>query len=83
MQMKEEFNSFKLSPNDVGSPGIVICCLTEQIQKLTEHMKINKKDKSSLRGLKKKVVLRKKMMSQYQKSNPSKFAELKQLLNLR
>ncbi len=83
IKVKEEFKPFQLSPKDVGSDGIVICFLSVHIQKLTEHMKDNKKDLSSLRGLKQKVADRKKRMARYQKIDPSKHSQLKKLLKLR
>ena len=63
---------------DVGSSQVQIALLTYQIGELTEHLKKHKKDYSSLRGLLKKVNLRKKLL-RYLKSRD--FAEHKKLVN--
>ena len=36
---------------DTGSPEVQIAILTERIRELTEHLKVNKKDHHSRRGL--------------------------------
>ena len=38
-------------PNDTGSPEVQVAILTERIKELTEHLKKNKKDYHSTRGL--------------------------------
>ncbi len=42
---------FKTHKNDTGSPEVQIAILTEEIKELTRHLKENKKDFSSRRGL--------------------------------
>ena len=44
----EEFATVK---GDTGSPEVQIALLTNQIQKLTEHLKLHQKDSHSRRGL--------------------------------
>lgn len=44
------------TPNDTGSPEVQVALLTERINVLTEHLKENKKDHHSRRGLLKMVV---------------------------
>ena len=41
--------------NDTGSPEVQIAVLTTRINELTAHLKINKKDNHSRRGLLKMV----------------------------
>lgn len=48
---------------DSGSVEVQVAILTEEIKKLTEHLKINKKDHSSRRGLLRKVGKRKKLLN--------------------
>ena len=39
------------NPQDTGSPEVQIALLTERINELTEHLKVNPKDHHSRRGL--------------------------------
>lgn len=43
------------SEGDTGSPEVQVAILTARIQELTEHLKVNKKDHHSRRGLLKMV----------------------------
>lgn len=52
---------YALSDNDTGSPLVQIALFTERIKYLTEHLKNNKKDKHSRRGLLKLVGERRRM----------------------
>ena len=38
-------------PGDTGSPEVQVALLTERINELTEHLKVNPKDHHSRRGL--------------------------------
>jgi len=42
---------YAIHPGDTGSPEVQVAVLTKRIDNLTEHMKANKKDFSSRRGL--------------------------------
>lgn len=44
----EEYSTVK---GDTGSPEVQIALLTEQIKKLTDHLKLHQKDSHSRRGL--------------------------------
>lgn len=48
--------------NDTGSPWVQIALLTERIKYLTDHLKDNKNDKHSRRGLIKLVGSRRKLV---------------------
>ena len=56
---KEIIDSLKINDKDVGSSEVQIGLLSEKINHLTEHFKINKNDKHSATGLLKAVNLRK------------------------
>ena len=51
----EIIKEFGRTPNDTGSPEVQVALLTERINTLTEHLKENKKDHHSRRGLLKMV----------------------------
>ena len=48
-------NQYAVHEGDTGSPEVQIALLTERINHLTEHLKENKKDHHSRRGLLKMV----------------------------
>ena len=48
---KEIIAAFGAKEGDTGSPEVQIAILTERIKELTEHLKTNKKDNHSRRGL--------------------------------
>lgn len=52
----------RLHETDTGSPEVQIAILTKRIQQLTEHLKTNKQDNHSRRGLLKMVGKRRKML---------------------
>ncbi|SHI71175.1 small subunit ribosomal protein S15 [Dethiosulfatibacter aminovorans DSM 17477] len=64
---KEEKQSiieeYRLSETDTGSPEVQIAILTNQINQLTEHLKVNKKDHHSRRGLLKMVGKRRGLLN--------------------
>ena len=62
MNKQEIIASARLSENDTGSPEVQIALLTSRINHLNEHLKINKKDHHSRRGLLKMVGKRRKML---------------------
>lgn len=53
----------QIHKKDTGSPEVQIAILTEEIKKLTDHLKANPKDHSSRRGLLRKVGRRKKLLN--------------------
>lgn len=63
MENKQEIiKKFALSENDTGSPEVQVALLTARINHLNEHLKDNKQDHHSRRGLLKMVGKRRKML---------------------
>ncbi|MDY3792784.1 MAG: 30S ribosomal protein S15 [Oscillospiraceae bacterium] len=54
--------TYRQSENDTGSPEVQIALLTYRINTLTEHLKNNKKDFHSQRGLLRMVGHRKNLL---------------------
>ena len=69
--------------NDTGSVEVQVALLTEQINQLTEHMKANKKDYSSNRGLLKMVGRRRKMLEYLKRTDINRYRDLITRLGLR
>lgn len=68
---------------DTGSPEYQIALFTEQIRRLTLHLKKNKKDFHSRRGLLKMVAKRKKLLSYLERTNPKAHKALIKQLGLK
>ncbi|MFP3294137.1 MAG: 30S ribosomal protein S15 [Hydrogenobaculum sp.] len=79
----ELIRSFQQHEKDTGSPEVQIAILTERINKLTEHMKKNKKDLHSRRGLIAMVNKRKALLDYLKRKNYQKYLEVSEKLNLR
>ncbi|UFH58763.1 30S ribosomal protein S15 [Sulfurovum mangrovi] len=69
--------------NDTGSTEVQVALLTERINYLTEHLKINKKDHSSRLGLLKLVGQRRRLMRYLKKSDLTRWTAIKADLGIR
>ncbi len=81
-QKEKVTGEVKRHDKDTGSPEYQIALFTEQIKRLTTHLKKNKKDFHSRRGLLKMVAKRKKLLSYLEKTNESAYKELVTTLGL-
>ncbi len=69
--------------NDTGSPEVQIALLTQRISELTEHLKSNKKDHHSRRGLLKMVGQRRGLLEYLKKTDLEGYRTLIERLGLR
>ena len=83
MDKKQIIEANQKQEGDTGSPAVQIALLTERINNLTEHLKNNKQDKHSRRGLMQMVGQRKRLLRYLEKTNLEEFRELKKKLGLR
>ena len=65
----EIIKEYGRTPNDTGSPEVQVALLTERINVLTEHLKENKKDHHSRRGLLKMVGKRRGLLDYLKKND--------------
>jgi small subunit ribosomal protein S15 len=73
----------KRADNDSGSPEVQVALLTERINGLTEHMRANKNDHASRRGLLKMVSRRSDLLKYLQNTDRPRYLALIQKLGLR
>ena len=71
------------SEGDTGSPEVQVAILTARIQELTEHLKENKKDHHSRRGLLKRVGQRRGLLAYLKKTDIERYRTLIAKLGLR
>ena len=69
--------------NDTGSPEVQIALLTARIVYLTEHLRSNKQDHASRRGLLKLVGQRRNLLAYLQKHDLGRYRAILEKLNLR
>lgn len=73
----------KRHDTDTGSPEYQIALFTTRIKKLTEHLKTNKHDFHSRRGLLKMVSKRRRLMSYLQQNDAKAHKALAKALGLK
>lgn len=74
---------FRVHDNDSGSAEVQIALLTADILRLTEHMKLHRKDFHSRQGLLKKVNRRNKLLAYLNRVQHGRYVEVVQKLGLR
>eukprot|EP00241_Pyramimonas_parkeae_P009459 CAMPEP_0114224718 /NCGR_PEP_ID=MMETSP0058-20121206/261_1 /TAXON_ID=36894 /ORGANISM="Pyramimonas parkeae, CCMP726" /LENGTH=124 /DNA_ID=CAMNT_0001335221 /DNA_START=58 /DNA_END=432 /DNA_ORIENTATION=+ len=78
-----EVAQFQRSPADCGSTEVQIALLSSRVINLTAHLKANKKDYDSQRGLLKVLGQRKRLLGYLRKSDPAKFESMVADLKIR
>ena len=71
------------SATDTGASAVQIVLLSQKIIDMTAHLKENKKDKSSMRGLIAMVNKRRKLLNYLKKEDHAKFNTLSDELNIK
>ncbi|MCR4743860.1 MAG: 30S ribosomal protein S15 [Lachnospiraceae bacterium] len=71
------------SAGDTGSTEVQVAILTERIAELTEHLKINKHDHHSRRGLLKMVGKRRGLLAYLKNKDIDRYRQLIEKLGLR
>jgi small subunit ribosomal protein S15 len=79
----EIINKYARQPGDTGSPEVQIALLTARIKQLTEHLRVNKHDESSRRGLLKLVGQRRRLLAYLRQKDYDRFLAITESLNIR
>ncbi|MEZ6059307.1 MAG: 30S ribosomal protein S15 [Planctomycetaceae bacterium] len=74
---------FGQTANDTGSPRVQIAVLTHQIQTLTEHLRMHKKDHAGRRGLLSMVGRRRRLLDYLKHKSPEQYVEMITRLGIR
>ena len=77
-----DLKEFQLHDKDTGSADVQVALLTHRIEHLTEHLKINRKDHSSRRGLLKMVAQRRSLLDYLSKTEADRYKKVIEKLNL-
>lgn len=79
----EIVKTYGKNEQDTGSTEVQVALLTERINELTEHLKVNKKDHHSRRGLLKMVGQRRNLLAYLQRKDLEGYRALIEKLGLR
>ena len=74
---------YKTHEGDTGSPEVQIAVLTKRINTLNEHLKVNKNDHHSRRGLLKMVGHRRNLLGYLQKKDIERYRAIIEKLGIR
>lgn len=76
-------SEYQIHETDTGSADLQVAMLSERINQLTEHLKKNKNDHSSRRGLLKMIGRRKGLLAYIEKEDKERYAQLIARLGIR
>lgn len=79
----EIINGFQVHETDTGSADVQVAMLTERINRLSDHLKSNKKDHSSRRGLLRLIGRRKRLLSYIRNGDVEHYQALIKRLGIR
>lgn len=83
-EVKEQIiKEYKRHGEDTGSPEVQIAILTARIKDLTDHLRVNKHDESSRRGLLKLVGQRRRLLAYLRRKDYQRYLDLTDKLNIR
>ena len=80
---QEPIEQYAIHEGDTGSPEVQIAILTHRIVTLNEHLKNNKQDHHSRRGLLKMVGHRRNLLGYLQKKDIERYRAIVEKLGLR
>ena len=84
MATKQEIIAeYQIHEGDTGSPEVQIALLTERINHLNEHLKLNKKDHHSRRGLLQMVGRRRGLLNYLKEKDIERYRSIVARLGLR
>ncbi len=75
-EKKKIIEKFASHEKDTGSPEVQIAILTEEIERLSQHLKKHKKDNHSRRGLLQMVGKRRRLLEYLKESDEKRYDKL-------
>ena len=74
---------YQVHKDDTGSPEVQIAILTKEIDQVSGHLKIHRKDNHSRRGLLKMVGNRRRLLRYLQSEDEGRYAKIVEKLKIR
>ncbi len=82
-QKQDVVSKFARTANDTGSPEVQIALITDQMNCLSEHLKLHPKDNHSRRGLLKMVGHRRSLLDYLKSVNQESYQTIIEKLGIR
>lgn len=79
----EVIERHRVNESDTGSPDVQVALLTKRIAQVAEHLKSNKHDYHTRRGLLQMVGQRRRLLKYLSRRDPERYQSLIQSLGLR
>jgi small subunit ribosomal protein S15 len=80
---KAIIKNFRTHEEDTGSPEVQIALITERVNQLTEHLRVHRHDKHTLRGLLIMVGKRQRLLKYLGRLDANRYRTLIARLNIR
>ena len=80
---QEIISEYQVHETDTGSVDVQIAMLTDRINSLSQHLRTNKKDYASRRGLLKMIGQRKRLLAYLMKQDAERYRSLIKKLGIR
>ncbi len=74
---------FQVHKDDTGSPEVQVAILTKEIEQVSDHLKIHRKDNHSRRGLLKMVGNRRRLLRYLKSEDEKRWEKLVEKLKLK
>ena len=74
---------YQIHKDDTGSPEVQVAILTKEIDQVSEHLKIHRKDNHSRRGLLKMVGNRRRLLRYLKNEDVKRFEKIVEKLKLK
>ena len=74
---------YRTHKDDTGSPEVQVAILTKEIEQVSEHLKVHKKDNHSRRGLLKMVGNRRRLLRYLRQEDAKRFEKLVDRLKIK
>jgi small subunit ribosomal protein S15 len=82
-QKQEIISTYQVHETDTGSADVQVAMLTERINRLSGHLRTNKKDHASRTGLLKMIGQRKRLLAYINKQDNTRYRALITKLGIR
>lgn len=74
---------FRVHKDDTGSPEVQVAILTKEIEQVSEHLKVHRKDNHSRRGLLKMVGNRRRLLRYLKNEDAKRYDKITDKLKLK
>lgn len=82
-EKNEIIKKYRIHKDDTGSPEVQVAILTEEIKRVSDHLKIHRKDNHSRRGLLQMVGNRRRLLRYLKNEDEKRYIKISEKLKLK